>query len=55
MDVWCAIRIDQLAENDLEIAFNFMWLEIVLALVFCPITWELSLCWEIAKEAIRVG
>lgn len=37
VDMWYAIRIDQLAENDLEITFNFMWLEIVLAEVFCPI------------------
>lgn len=35
--VWCAVRIDQLAENDLEITFNFMWLEIVLPLVFSPV------------------
>ena len=25
VDMWCAVRIDQLAENDLEITFNFMW------------------------------
>lgn len=42
-DLWCAICIDQLAENDLETTFNFIWLEIVLAPVFCSILQELSL------------
>lgn len=37
VDMWCALCIDQLAENGLEPAFNFMSLEMVLAPVFCPI------------------